>query len=207
VATDLFAFGQYTRTNVPDPTMQDLLRRLLDALPLMERWMDALRDRHMGNSVAASELGLRRLFAHFPARVLDETRVVTATDLPFPPLATYSLPEFAAMARAPMAGITFGNMYFVRADASEDVHLHEVVHVVQWNVLGIPDFLLTYAVGLVQYGYVRSPLEAIAFDLQHRFERTALRGLIDAEVAAHAAAARDAAAALFNAHGLPMREG
>jgi hypothetical protein len=197
--------GQYTRTNVPDPTMQDLLRRLLGALPLMERWMDALRDRHMANTVAANELGLRRLFDHFPARLLAETRVVTATELPFPPVSMHGLPEFEAMARLPMAGITFGNMYFVRADASEDVHFHELVHVVQWNVLGIPDFLLTYAVGLIQHGYARSPLEAIAFELQQRFEQMALRGLIDGEAAARAAAARDAAAALFDAHGLPMR--
>jgi hypothetical protein len=185
--------------------MQDLLRRLLDALPLMERWMEALRARHEEESVAASELGLRRLFDHFPRRVLDETRVVTATELPFPPVATYRLPEVEAMARAPMSGITFGNMYFVRPDASEGVHVHELVHVVQWDALGVSDFLLTYAVGLVQYGYAQSPLEAIAFELQQRFERSALRGFVDAEVARHAATAGDAVTALLDAQRVDIR--
>ena len=56
--------------------MHDLLRRSLDALPLMERWMDALRADHVRESVAASALGLGRLFDHFPARMLDETAAV-----------------------------------------------------------------------------------------------------------------------------------
>jgi hypothetical protein len=184
--------------------MQDLLRRLLDALPLMERWMDALHAAHLRDSIAARELGLPRVFDHFPARVLDETRVVTVSELPFPPVSAYRLPEFEPMATTPMTGITFGNMYFVRPEASAGVHVHELVHVVQWNVLGRSDFLLTYAVGLIQHGYAQSPLEAIAFELQERFERMTLRGFVDDEVAMHAAAARDAAAAMFEAHGLRM---
>jgi hypothetical protein len=183
--------------------MHDLLRRLLDALPLMERWMDALRADHVRESVAASALGSGRLFDHYPAGMLDDTRVVTVSEMPFPPVSAFGLPEFEPM--APMAGITFGNMYFVRPDAPEGVHFHELVHVVQWNALGWADFLLTYATGLMQRGYAESPLEAIAFDLQARFERMAPLGSVTVDVARHAAAARDAAAALFNAHALPMR--
>jgi hypothetical protein len=184
--------------------MQDLLRRLLDALPLVVRWMDALYAEHLRESVAASELGLRRLFDHFPAGVLEHARVVTVTAIPFPPVSEYGLPEFEPMATTPMAGITFGKMYFVRSNASEGVHFHELVHVVQWKALGISDFLLTYAVGLINHGYARSPLEAIAFELQERFERMVLRGFVDDDAAAHAAAAREAAAAVFKAHRVTM---
>ena len=165
--------------------------------------MDALRADHVRESVAASALGSRRLFDHFPARMLDETRVVTVSEIPFPPVSAFGLPEFEPM--APMSGITFGDMYFVRPDAHEGVHFHELVHVVQWTALGIPDFLLTYAVGLMQHGYAQSPLEAIAFELQERFERRAPLGSVDDEVARHAAATRDAAAALLTAHGLDVR--
>jgi hypothetical protein len=184
--------------------MQDLLRRLLDALPHMAQWMDALHAGHAERSLRASELGLRKLSDHFPARVLNETRVVTILEIPFPPVSEYSLPEFEPMARAPIAGITFGNMYFVRPDASEGVHFHELVHVVQWDALGVSDFLLTYAVGLVQYGYAQSPLEAIAFELQQRFERFALRGFVDADIARHAATAGDAVTALLRAQRLDV---
>ena len=167
--------------------------------------MDALRADRVRGSVAATELGWRRLVDHFPAGMLDETRVVTVTAIPFPPVTAFGLPEFAPMATTPMAGITFGDMYFVRPDAPEGVHFHELVHVVQWNALGLSDFLLTYAVGLIQHEYAQSPLEAIAFDLQARFERMAPPGLVSDEVTRHAAAARDAAAALFTAHGFSMR--
>ena len=183
--------------------MHELLRRSLDALPLMERWMDGLRADHVRESVAASALGSGRLFDHFPASMLDETRVVTVSEIPFPPVSAFGLPEFEPM--APMSGVTFGDMYFVRPDAPEGVHFHELVHVVQWNALGRSDFLLTYAIGLMQHGYAQSPLEAIAFELQERFERMALPGFIDARVERHAAAARDAAAALFRTHGLARR--
>jgi hypothetical protein len=185
--------------------MQELLRRLLDGLPLMERWMEALRVEHLRDSIAASELRFGRLADHFPARVFDDTRVVTVGEIPFPPVHDYGLPEFEPMAGAPIAGITFGNMYFVRPGASEGVHFHELVHVVQWDALGVPDFLLTYAVGLVQYGYAQSPLEAIAFELQQRFERFALRGFVDADIARHAATAGDAVTALLRAQRLDIR--
>jgi hypothetical protein len=199
--------------------MRNLLRRLLDALPLAERWIGELRAAHSAESVSASELGLPRLSDHFPADVLEHARVVTVAEIPFPPVSAYGLPEFEGMAATPMAAITFGDMYFVRPDApldrarrdpervegSERVHFHELVHVVQWNAVGIPAFLLTYAVGLLQHGYAQSPLEAIAFDLQMRFERGArLESVVD-EVAQHAAATRDAATSLFRAHGLDMR--
>jgi len=164
--------------------------------------MDALRADHVRESVAASALGLGRLFDHFPARMLDETHVVTISEIPYPPVSAFGLPEFERMAS--ISAITFGDVYFVRPDAPEGVHFHELVHVVQWNALGRSDFLLTYAVGLMQHGYAESPLEAIAFDLQARFERMAPRGSVTDEVARHAAAARDAAATLFNAHGLTM---
>jgi hypothetical protein len=43
--------------------------------------------------------------------------------------------------------------------------------VVQWRSLGPEEFLTCYADGLERFGYLRSPLELMAFRLQHRFER------------------------------------
>jgi len=104
-----------------------------------------------------------------------------------------------------MAGITFGDMYFVHpTHSSEGIHFHELVHVVQWSTLGVNEFLLTYALGIAQHGYEQSPLEAIAFDLQGRFEQhAALDGVVD-RVARHAVATRDVASAVFRLHGLKI---
>jgi hypothetical protein len=49
------------------------------------------------------------------------------------------------------------------------VHRHELVHVIQWRLLGLDRFLLTYANGLECFGYRQSPLEAMADDAEKAF--------------------------------------
>ncbi len=110
------------------------------------------------------------------------------------------------MAQMPMAGITFRNMYFVHeAHNRESIHVHELVHAIQWRVLGFDRFLLTYAAGVLQCGYADSPLELTAFGTQADFERGAPPpAAIDDMVGESALRARDSAAALFRAHGWPI---
>ena len=55
----------------------------------------------------------------------------------------------------------------------ESLHFHELVHVIQWRLLGSEKFLALYADGLERFGYRKSPLEVMAFGLQHRFQREA----------------------------------
>ena len=185
--------------------MTDLLQRLQRALPSIGTWIDDLHARHLQASVSASATGFTRLASSLPASLLQRARAVTVDSIPFPPVSAYGLPEFESMARMPMAGITFDDMYLVHpAHSSEGTHFHELIHVVQWSTLGVNEFLLTYALGITQHGYEQSPLEAIAFDLQGRFEQpAALDGVVD-HVARHAVATRDVASALFRSHGLKM---
>lgn len=185
--------------------MTDLLQRLQRALPRVGQWIDALHARHLQKSVPVSDVGFPRLAAYFPTALLNVTRVVSVDRIPFPPVSAYGLPEFEPMANMPMRGITFRDMYFVHPSySSESLHFHELVHVVQWSTLGAQAFLLTYALGLVQHGYADSPLEAIAFDLQARFEQgTAMRSVAE-DVARHAVEARDAASTVFRGHGLEL---
>ena len=68
-------------------------------------------------------------------------------------------------------GITFKNTFFLRQGcASESLHFHEMVHVIQWARLGVEKFLLAYGLGLLAHGYEQSPLEKTAYDLQRRFD-------------------------------------
>ena len=187
------------------PGVTDLLQRLQRALPHVGKWIDDLHARHVSESIRASEVGFPRLAACFPADLLEITRVVSVGTIPFPPVYAYGLPEFEAMANMPMAGITFGDMYFIQPSySSEGIHFHELVHVVQWRILGAREFLLTYALGLVQFGYVASPLEAIAFDLQERFEQGTALPSVAERIARHAVGAREAASTVFRAHGLEL---
>jgi hypothetical protein len=183
--------------------MLDLLQRLQRALPQVEQWIDELRARHLPESIRASDVGFPRLATYFPTPLLEGVHVTSVDKIPFPPVAASSLPEFESLANMPMAGITFGDMYFVRPSySSEGVHFHELVHTVQWSTLGVREFLLTYALGIVQYGYERSPLEAIAFDLQARFKQGDAMPSVAERIARHAVEAREDASGMFRMHGL-----
>jgi hypothetical protein len=183
--------------------MTDVFRRLHAALPQVLTWVDRLLEEHAEAATPVAQLAFARLPQYWPADVLRAARVVRGGLVPFPPVSAFGLPEFAAMESMPMAGVTFRNMIFVdAAHDSEGVHFHELVHVVQWNALGASDFLLAYGVGLAQFGYENSPLEAVAYDLQASFERAATIPNIRYAIAAHAFRAREAAAGVLAQHGV-----
>jgi hypothetical protein len=178
--------------------MTSVFRRLHVALPRMLTWIDRLLDEHAESAVPVNRLAFVRLARYWPADVLRAARVVRADVVPFPPVSEYGLPEFASMESMRLAGITFRDMFFVdAAHGPEALHFHELVHVVQWNALGASDFLLTYGVGLAQFGYHNSPLEVIAYDLQSAFERGAAIPRIRSSIEQHAFGARDTAAAVL----------
>jgi hypothetical protein len=64
----------------------------------------------------------------------------------------------------------------------ESLHFHELVHVVQWQVLGPERFLALYADGLEKQGYRSSPLEAMAYDHEARFNSGTTPFSVEAEV-------------------------
>ena len=77
----------------------------------------------------------------------------------------------------PLAGVTYKHTFFVSAGLQSDsLFFHELVHVVQWDRLGVDNFLLTYAVGLLQHGYQQSPLEQMAYQLQEMFDQQRVPG-------------------------------
>jgi hypothetical protein len=65
------------------------------------------------------------------------------------------------------------------ADRVIDLHFHELIHVVQWRLLGAEFFIAMYAGGLEKFGYRNNPLEKIAYDAQELFDRST--AVFDAE--------------------------
>jgi hypothetical protein len=96
-------------------------------------------------------------------------------------------------------------MYFIqKTQASESIHAHELVHVVQWNALGLRQFLFTYAVGIAQHGYEKSPFEAAAYAVQREFEAgRSIPGLVDT-ISLHARETQAKAEEVLRHHGLRM---
>lgn len=185
--------------------MKELIQRLNSALPHVRAWILTNAAMYAANATPIAALGLERTPRYFPAAILEETKAITVSRIPFPPMSAIGVPELAGIEQMAVAGITFDNVCLVHEGLrSESVYFHELVHAVQWRTLGVDDFLLTYGAGLVQYGYARSPLEVMAFDLQSQFDRGQALGLVADTIRDHARQTRAATAELFRQHGVSM---
>jgi hypothetical protein len=66
----------------------------------------------------------------------------------------------------------------------EALFFHELVHVLQWSMLGRERFIALYMRGLAKHGYRASPLEKMAYSLQAEFERGAAPFSVEMSVSA-----------------------
>jgi hypothetical protein len=148
------------------------LQRYAALAPKMEDWIQHTLKSHANGMRSVSSFNFKRLPFYFSDALLRSASVVVVEEIPIPELQQLGFPEFAAFERQAMSGVTYLNTYFVesRCALQESLHLHELVHVVQWEVLGPSSFLMLYAAGLVEFGYHNSPLEGMAYRHQGRFE-------------------------------------
>jgi hypothetical protein len=141
--------------------------------PLIAGWIQKTVAEHASAARPVASLGFGRLPDYYEAPLLASSKAVIVSRVPVPPLSAMGLARFSDFERMDMAGITYLDTYFVRADSAhiESLHFHELVHVIQWRFLGAEKFLAFYANGLERFGYRNSPLERMAYDFQSRFER------------------------------------
>ena len=183
----------------------DALRRGSAAVPSLRAWVIDLVARH-ADARSVADRGFPRLPDYFPGDVLRATRVVSVSRVPFPPLATqFGLPELSEMERMPFSAITWANTIFVHTSVtSEATYFHELVHAVQWSVLGSDDYMLTCGVGLVECGYAQSPFEAFTYDLQRQFDQGAAIPDLVGRITEHAIQTRAWAADYYQRVGTPI---
>lgn len=142
-------------------------------LPNVSSWVDDIVQQHRHLARPVASLGFRRLPQYFEMGTLSRAFVVVLDAVPQPPLTALGLPQFEAFEHMDADGITYKDVYFVkRARAlDESLHFHELVHVVQWQLLSPERFILCYALGLAQGEYSNNPFEQIAYALEDRFAR------------------------------------
>ncbi|MBW1682176.1 MAG: hypothetical protein JRF59_07060 [Deltaproteobacteria bacterium] len=176
-----------------------IAERLRDSLPLMREWVEATLGAYADRAVPVLDEGFERLASVFPRALLRRAKaVVLEGKVPFPPLGSMGLPELAPMERMPIAGITYDNTFFVsRFHRTESLYFHEMVHVVQWQTLGVDRFLLAYGVGIFRFGYMDCPLEKTAYELQGDFDRGLCPGNIMERITAEADAVWKDVSTLF----------
>jgi hypothetical protein len=139
--------------------------------PRVIGWIRATLAAHERHARSVASAGFARLPRYFSDELLAGARFVAVDRVPTPPLAALGLGRFAVFEPIDPDGITYLDTFFVRHGRATDegLHFHELIHVVQWRLLGPESFLAAYAAGLETFGYRDSPLERMAFDAQAGF--------------------------------------
>jgi hypothetical protein len=144
-------------------------------------WIETQRHRYRPGSDPLPVELRSALAPHFTPATLDAARIVRVPVVENPDF-------FRRLDQVPMdltnsAGITYGDTIliserFVPGAPSPSLVFHELIHVVQYSVLGIPGFASRYVRGWAENGfeYRRIPLEAQAYALQERFQEGTLGG-------------------------------
>ena len=142
------------------------------AFPLIVGWIQKTLADHATAAQPVTSFGFDRLPHYYDQKILASAKVVIVPRVPVPPLSAMGLDQFTQFEQMNPGGITYLDTYFVRADHVhlESLHFHELVHVIQWRLLGPETFLALYADGLERFGYRNSPLEVMAYSLEKKFE-------------------------------------
>jgi hypothetical protein len=136
-------------------------------------WINQILAANSSRAASVADRGFPRLPQFFQATTLRNARFVITNTLPIPRLSQFGLEGQMDELPADSEGITLDNTFFVLEGHADDEALffHELVHVLQWQMLGRERFISLYLRGLAKHGYRSSPLEKMAYSLQEEFER------------------------------------
>jgi hypothetical protein len=151
------------------------------AYPKLRAWIQKTLEFHEKNAKAVALMHFVRLPLYFDPSLLETAKFIAIDHLPMPPLLAMGLSRFAVFEQGDFNGITYLDRYFIKqaVETQEALHFHELIHVIQWRLLGPEGFLRAYANGLEEFGYENSPLEKMAYDAEASFKRSSV--IFDAE--------------------------
>ncbi len=146
-----------------------------------EAWVREQRKRHRSRSRALHPRTQAALAPFFGTEVLRQTRFRSVPVIENPGFfdALIAAGQPVPMDFAGAQGITFDDTLLLSTRGGvghgppSGLLFHELVHVVQYQLLGVAGFIRRYVTGWAAEGFVYEaiPLERDAFDLQHRFEQ------------------------------------
>ena len=137
------------------------------------RYITHHRQRLAPHGIAISAEIAARLRGFFTEEVLSGTRIVRATmpePVLYPLVRAFGIKGILEMSA--VGAITLVDVVAYPGDIDLDTLFHELVHVVQFRVLGLREFARLYVRGFFKAGeYDGIPLERQAYALGERFER------------------------------------
>jgi hypothetical protein len=156
-------------------SLQPLLSQLSEQT---HQWIELQRSVHWQRARPLSASERASMADFYSAPLLASVRVRPRQPIENPPFYWRALDALQKMgiqtkfSLTGAAGITFVDCIVLpQADFPADLLFHELVHVVQYRVLGTRAFAERYVNGLASAGfdYEKNPMEAVAFELQERF--------------------------------------
>jgi hypothetical protein len=146
------------------------------AYPKLQAWIQKTLAAYEKDALPTASMRFARLPLYFDHTSLEAARFIPIDRVPMPPLAAMGLDRFAAFEQGDFNGVTYLDRYFIKRPVvtKEALHFHELIHVVQWRLLGPEGFLTAYANGLDEFGYENSPLEKMAYDAEDSFRRSSV---------------------------------
>ena len=144
------------------------------------QWVQSEREGHRSTARDLTEIEKSEFSPFFHSRILGIAKIKMVPCVRNPgfylQLQDMAVPRLLDFTQA--AGITFkdtilvSQRYLTSHTQLGPLIFHELVHVVQYEVLGVTDFIERYVRGWADNGfdYFRVPLEAHAYELQQRYE-------------------------------------
>ncbi|OGX13357.1 MAG: hypothetical protein A2351_08785 [Omnitrophica bacterium RIFOXYB12_FULL_50_7] len=153
--------------------------------PRILEWIGRVLVGYESQARAVATTGFPRLPLYFDKDFLASAKFVVVDRVPVPPLASMGLEQFSEFEKNDYGGITYLDTFFLKQDhaADEGLYFHELIHVLQWRILGPERFLAVYADGLERFGHRNSPLEVMAYNAEAAFRRSAQPFNVEALVA------------------------
>jgi hypothetical protein len=144
------------------------------AYPKLRAWIQKTLEFYEENAKPVASMHFVRLPLYFGHSLLESTKFIAIDRLPMPPLSAMGLSRFTDFEQGDFNGVTYLDRYFTKQSVvtEEAIHFHELIHVIQWRLLGPEDFLAAYADGLDEFGYENSPLEKMAYNAEASFKRS-----------------------------------
>lgn len=174
--------GSKRQEDRPQPELSQ--QQIATLTQAVATYIHTQREHYYGQAVP---LTFSEIWSRFFAPVdLQRIRVVQPGQerVPNPPfyadlekLGFSGLPSFTTM-----AAITFNDVVVFHDSLTPQLIFHEMVHVVQYRLLGIDEFARLYVRGYLQGGYAGTPLEVCAYQLDGRFIMGAVGFDVEAEV-------------------------
>jgi hypothetical protein len=157
------------------------------------QWVKSQRARYWSAATPIDAQLRDSLSPFFSQRTLDAVRIIEVAEIENPDF--YSV--FAQSGQPlpldfrQMAGITFADVVListghrVQGESVSSLMFHELVHVAQYGILGIDEFIRRYVVGWASAGfdYSQIPLEQDAYFLQGQFDQGLTSECVEHEVA------------------------